>query len=377
MMSTAARPRTRRLAIDATCLRAGRTTGIERYTAGILASLPGHLPSWRVSVVAIAGVPIPAPSDVQVVPLSHAHRVVQEQALLPWALREISADAAFFPGFAPPIMTPRQPHTFAYIHDGALWRHKTTLSRAARYYYKPALTFGLRARAVDTVLTHAVATAEDLRAHVPGDIPIFPVPPGVATYAAEADVGVLQSSLQAEAPFVLAVGTIEPRKNYGVLLRAWQDLISRGMRIPLRIVGRPGWGDLEAISPDLEELVQFTGAVSDVELAALYATCRLFVMPSIYEGFGLPVVEAMLRGACCVVSDLPVFREIGGGLLRYISPRDPLAWAAAIESAWSSPSRDTAALKGRAAVYEWDRSAQALAAVIEAQTDAGVGHAGR
>jgi glycosyltransferase involved in cell wall biosynthesis len=134
--------------------------------------------------------------------------------------------------------------------------------------------------------------------------------------------------------FLLYVGTIEPRKNLDVLLGALSRLKGQGCEVPLVVAGKLGWLYDEFLakirSLGLESLVLLPGFVPEDDLPALYTAAEVFVYPSVYEGFGIPILEAMGCGTpvlCSNVSSLPEVTGDGGILL---PPRDPAAWAEAI-----------------------------------------------
>lgn len=134
-------------------------------------------------------------------------------------------------------------------------------------------------------------------------------------------------------PYFVTVGTIEGRKNHILLLKIWEHLVARlGDKAPrLLIVGQRGWeadhafGLLDrnaALRGHVRELDQ----CEDEELARLIAGARAVLMPSFAEGFGLPVVEALELGTPVIASDLPVFREIAGGIPTFLDPTDGAGW---------------------------------------------------
>jgi glycosyltransferase involved in cell wall biosynthesis len=146
----------------------------------------------------------------------------------------------------------------------------------------------------------------------------------------------LRTPEQPDPPFV-SVGTIERRKNHGLLLRCWSLLIDRlGAAVPqLVLAGSPGLGaaDLEAEfrrDPRLRAHVTLTGGIDDGALAHLIAGARAVLLPTLAEGFGLPLVEAFALGRPVLASDLPAFREVGQGVPTLLDPRDAGAWAAAV-----------------------------------------------
>ncbi len=138
--------------------------------------------------------------------------------------------------------------------------------------------------------------------------------------------------------YLLAVGTREPRKNLKTVAEAYAALpAATQARFPVLWVGPSGWGDI-SLSPAGERAKQLgriglVGYVSNRDLAALYRNTTLFVMSSVYEGFGMPVVEAMACGARVALSKIPVFEEVAGGSARYVDPMDVVGWRDAIEEA--------------------------------------------
>ncbi len=177
----------------------------------------------------------------------------------------------------------------------------------------------------------------------------------------------LRLSFRPSENFILAVSTIEPRKNYGVLLDAYMQYYRRvGLRaFPLVIAGRRGWETPEFYRR-LEDAQRECGRIytleglSDRHLNELYRTCGLFVMPSLYEGFGLPLLEALCNGRRALASDIPCFHEIGGAFARYLPAEDVEAWAAALEEYTIDAPPAAAKKKARGAsvpptfpVHEW------------------------
>ena len=140
-----------------------------------------------------------------------------------------------------------------------------------------------------------------------------------------------------DTPYVLAVGTVQPRKNYELLVRAFRPVVEQ-LPHNLVIVGGKGWLDeglpAEIRRQGLEGRVRPAGFVADADLPALYAGADLFVFPSLYEGFGLPLLEAMACGTPVLSSDassLPeVVRGPAGEAAILLSPHDEAAWSAAI-----------------------------------------------
>jgi alpha-1,3-rhamnosyl/mannosyltransferase len=170
--------------------------------------------------------------------------------------------------------------------------------------------------------------------------------------------------------FALHVGTLEPRKNLPMLMRAWEQLHASPRAIlPLVLCGAVGWKN-DDLAPILvrgesEGWLINLGYVSDAVLAALYARAMLVCCPSLYEGFGFPVVEAMKAGTPVVASDIPVHREMGGPAAVFLPSDDPARWAAEVAALASNEDRRhdlSERGRQRAAEFSWQRTASGTAA---------------
>lgn len=172
--------------------------------------------------------------------------------------------------------------------------------------------------------------------------------------------------------FLLAIGHFERRKNYPELIRAISILKAKAQVLQLVIVGNDS-GGMAQLQEQVDELgltdqVHLLKGLSDHELRCIYLLCRLFVFSSLYEGFGIPILEAMAAGKPMVLSDLPVFREISQDQAIYFHSHDPHAMAAAIRNALASPAACDAMVEfGRRRVHEFsfDKLAQELAATYK------------
>jgi glycosyltransferase involved in cell wall biosynthesis len=169
--------------------------------------------------------------------------------------------------------------------------------------------------------------------------------------------------------FWLAVGTIEPRKNYALLLEAYAHLVaeSPGHVLPLCIAGQAGWLE-SSLAPRIRQLglddhVRCLGFVEDAALAALYRACFAFVYPSLYEGFGLPVVEALSCGAAVVAMRSTSLPEVVGEAGILVASRSPAALLDAMRQLVLESGRRAdlrAAAPQQAARFSWQRSAATL-----------------
>lgn len=170
--------------------------------------------------------------------------------------------------------------------------------------------------------------------------------------------------LAATGPYLLSVGTLEPRKGYPIALDAFERLWGKGLDISYVIVGRAGW-NTSALSqrirrhPEFGRRLFWFDKAGDADLRALYANARAVVNASLAEGFGLPLVEAAFYGAPVIASDIEVFREVGGAGARYFDLLDARSLAAAIEAELAGPK-----IAPAIATISWRLSAQELARLI-------------
>jgi glycosyltransferase involved in cell wall biosynthesis len=166
-------------------------------------------------------------------------------------------------------------------------------------------------------------------------------------------------------PYILTVGTVEPRKNQVGLVKAFAEAGEALAGHTLVLAGIPGWGQ-EQVEAAIDKLrighrVVLTGKVSNLELAALYAGAHGFALPSIYEGFGIPLVEAMSFGLPCVAGSTPALAELAGDAALLCDPADVDALAGALVSLATDDAlrgRLTAAARSRAARYSWAETAR-------------------
>lgn len=182
------------------------------------------------------------------------------------------------------------------------------------------------------------------------------------------------------APYLLTLSTVEPRKNLGRLFEAFARLIRRPEHATLRLVvaGSKGWKTAPIYRRPQElgiaDRIDFVGFVPDDQLPALFAGCAAFVLPSIIEGFGLPLLEAMAFGAPAVCSNAGSLPEVGGDVPTYFDPLDVEAMEAALHAELSSSRpREQRAGEGklRAAGFSWRETAEqtleALSAAVESR----------
>ena len=345
-----------RLGIDATWLRPDRLSGVERYAIELLPALAKLAPG---EIVLFARPELPAALaalDVERHETQLLGRLPLDQAWLPWAAMRARVDLLHTLASPTPLLW--RGASAMTIHDATPWLHPDAMDTGTRYYVKPLYPQAL-ARA-DLVFTVSESAREDLvRAAGARRERIVVTPNGVDPIFFEA-----RAPEGPQAPYLLAVGTLEPRKNLPVLLEALRILRRDGRDLMLLVAGRQAWSHSLPLG-DLAPHVKLLGTVRDAELAALYAGAVCFVQPSLHEGFGLPLAEAMAAGAAAVASDIPALREVGGETVRYADPHDPESFAAAIRCALDDREGSqlrAAAARGRARHFRWEDTARATLA---------------
>jgi glycosyltransferase involved in cell wall biosynthesis len=190
------------------------------------------------------------------------------------------------------------------------------------------------------------------------------IPLGVPDRLADPpDLGDVRRRLALPERFVLATGTLEPRKNLPRLIEAHRSLESAP---PLLVAGPKGW-ELDRALEGVDENVRLLGFVSDADLAALYELCTVFAFPSLYEGFGLPVAEAMRSGTACLVSDRGSLPEVGGDAVEYCDPLDVASIAAGLSRLLESGELRAELgrrARERAETFTWERCAAQTVALL-------------
>ncbi len=220
-----------------------------------------------------------------------------------------------------------------------------TFDRAMRPNRRSAIieraTIGPAARRCSAFIAISQATADALAARYPRTGPLTRVAP--LAVAPELLAAPRNDSTALPPPgFVLAVGTLEPRKNLPRLVDAYRRLDSQlQQRHPLVVVGALGWDTGETLSAlhSLGDRCTMLGYVSDGELMELYRRCAVFCYPTLGEGFGLPVLEAMAVGATVLTSNVSSLPEVGDGAVDYIDPRDIASIAAGLQGLLGDESR--------------------------------------
>jgi glycosyltransferase involved in cell wall biosynthesis len=312
--------------------------------------------------------------DCEAVLAPYRHEVLLKTRWLPQVEPLLECDAILYPYWpSPPFRRPGAPPAAVFVHDLAFRLRPAEVPWQQRAYMGFVLPAALRQ--ASAVLVPSESTKHDLleqykKYGLEGKVEVVPEGPPPASPS-----GPLPDGL--EPGFILAVGTIEPRKNYPRLLAAYRQL--RHSHVPfiiggrpgvpqLVIAGRPGWayGDtLQRIAS--EPGVRYLGHVDEPTLAALYESASVLAFPSLYEGFGLPLLEAMSRGLPAVVGSAGALPELARGAAIPVDADEVSEIAVALEQLLAGEAlREKLGSEGKrlAQDYTWSNAAQRTLATM-------------
>jgi len=362
-----------RVGVDARLL-SEPATGIGRYTAELtkeLVNKPSKFYLYSARPVAVKH----WQQDNVMVRSTNLHsrvsRMLWSQTCLPYWATKDHVDIFWGATHRLPRYLPEQVARVVTIHD-LVWKHAgETMRPLSRWVEKRLMPQAILQ--ADRIVADSVSTAKAIEVEYPamGDR-IRVVYPGTTDLPAPLDFQSL-SYFGVERPYFLFVGTLEPRKNLQRLLEAYA-LLDPEIRSYARLVvaGGKGWGgvDLAGLVKelDLNGNVITTGYVDDVQLSTLYAYARFLAMPSLYEGFGLPLVEAMSFGVPVLTSDRSSLPEVAGDAGTLVDPFDVHSIAEGLSSLLSDDAyRDHLASLAipNAKRFSWYNSAREMWAVFE------------
>lgn len=345
----------KKVAVDANPAVRKVATGTETYAREVARRLPAEAPELDFRFYASRPGPLPG-VDLTVLP----GRRLWSQARLPMELWRRPPDLFFAPSHVVPFLTAGRALTV--VHDLAFERYPGIYSPAARAYLR--LTTRWAERRCDRLVTVSQATARDLTE-------LHGVDPSRITVVPEAASPPEQPMIPAEArrrteglgidrPYVLHLGRIEARKNQETALAAVRLLPDL-----LLVCAGPIFDGELAERLAASERCRLLGLVDSEDREALYRGAEALVFPSLYEGFGLPILEAMLRDLPVVTASVSSLPEVGGDAAVYVDdPLDAEGLAAALRRALDDGERLRRLGRERAATFSWQRTAAGVAGVI-------------
>jgi len=316
-----------RIGVDASLL-ADQITGIGRYAQEILSRLVLSRHQWFLYSH--------RPLKTQDWQFDNVHlrtgrgpkrfmRVIWGQTALPMLACNDNLDLFWSPAHRFPYFLPKKIARVVTIHD-LVWKHAPeTMQPLTRWLDTNLMPHAVRV--ADCVIADSANTAKDVLAEMPyaqGKIHVVPLGVSLLTQSQSRES---LNSLGLQNPFFLFVGTLEPRKNLARLLEAFSTLPEHiKNKATLAIAGGKGWGGVE-IATIAEKLgianrVRILGYVNDQQLATLYTHALFLAMPSLYEGFGLPFLEAMSRGTPVLTANCASMPEVAGDAGVLVNPHE-------------------------------------------------------
>lgn len=291
---------------------------------------------------------------------------------IPLLLRKRKVDIVLEPAHFGPFNLPKHIKRITFIHDltPLIFPEMHTFhGQLLQKIFLPGIL-----RRADHVLVNSAYTQSDLIAHFPfcQDKSTVTLLGKEALFQPDHRPEVLQK-YQVKQPYILYTGTIEPRKNLLTLLKAFHAFKKQtGLPHQLVWVGKSGWKNkeiFEAIesSPFRDDIIQ-TGYVLREELPALYSQGMVFVYPSLYEGFGLPILEAMACGTPIITSNTSSMPEVGGQAALYIQPKDHLSLTEYLIKIAQEPTfrqQKSAEVLQQASQFDWKETAIRSLEVVE------------
>jgi glycosyltransferase involved in cell wall biosynthesis len=362
------------IAFDGTTLRKGRT-GVGYYTEHLLRHAAAMCGDDRVTVVSNAPIETASPLPPGIgtdVSAPWLPRFVWMHTYAPRVLRRLNADVVHFTNGMVPIASPVP--TVVTIHDMSLTMYPRFHPLRRIVLNRPFVN--LAAKRADAIVTVSEAARRDIvrlygldcaRVHVVHEA----AAPAFRVIHDPFELRRVRERYGLADRFVLYVGTIEPRKNLPTLIEAFaRRRISGDLPHQLVCVGPYGWlsNDIDAQIDRLRirDAVRFTGYVPFDDLPALYNLAEMFVFPSIYEGFGLPVVEAMACGTPVITGTVAALNEVAADAAERLATLDPDALGDAIVAlARDRDRREELSRRGqqRAQLFSWERAAAETLAV--------------
>jgi glycosyltransferase involved in cell wall biosynthesis len=304
---------------------------------------------------------------------SPPRRLVWEQTGLPGLVQKTALDLLHSPHYTRPVALGCA--SVVTFHDMTFFLYPRYHTLFKRLYFPFAMRNS--ARSADALIAVSENTKKDILQHlnVP-DSKIHVVYHGVdERFSPLYDKEQLNSiSLKYNLPedFILYVGVVEPRKNLIALLNAFRNLNKTNKNLRLVIVGQTGWGYdkvMELVeTPELKGTVLLTGYIPPDELPAIYNLAKIFVYPSIYEGFGLPVLEALACGTPTITTSVSALPEIIGDAGVLVPPDNDQALLDAMQTLLENDSeQNRLSKKGvqRAAFFTWERAARETCKVYQ------------
>ena len=366
-----------KIAFDISDLASNRADGTTRYTKELAKRLPKLQPKheWLFFCPSLPPGVEKEITAANVKILRSPWPKYWTQLRLPWELYRYRPEILFMPIQQLPILRPRM-KTVAVVHDLAI--HKFPRQFTFKDWLLLHLFSAQVCRQATKIIAVSKATARDIAQYYRRTREVRVVGHGIDQeqwrlprdeQEAQLAMGVINQKLGITKPYILYVGQIQPRKNLVRLIKAFNRLAPENHNWQLVLAGGHGWKrqtiDNAYNNSPFKNRIHRLGTVKDNELRALYWGAEVFVLPSLYEGFGMPILEAMSCGCPVVTSDNSALPDVAGGAAQIIKATDVLSIKNGIQAAINGRAELINRGRQRVKSVSWDKTAKQTLAIIE------------
>lgn len=363
-----------RVLIDLTSL-ADNFSGIERYAACLTEQMIKDMSVEYILIFKESIHPIfeqtVKQKNVNTVVLPRRNKLFFNQIVLPNAIRKITADWYLFLAFPVPVLLFKK-NMVSTIHDICCWDCPDTMNGMSSIYFRISHRVALlKCKRIITISRFSESRIVEKLHYAPNKI--WRIYCGVDNkflnyQSSNYDFSSIKKKYNLPDHYILSLSTLEPRKNLNVLIKAYSKMLKNGdATLPLVLAGRTGWKMsrlLDSIDPMVKDKIIFTGFVDDEDLPCVYGSADIFVFTSMYEGFGIPPLEAMACGTKVVSSNSTALPEALGNAAFYFENNNCDDLEKRIAEALNLSDEDNITIKreevNQVAKFNWEREAEKL-----------------
>lgn len=309
--------------------------------------------------------PLSKRENIRFVRIKGRNKLLANQITLPLTMRRIKADVYIFPAFPVPILF-KKPGTYGMIADLGCYDVPQTMKKKQVVFFRECNKHTAKvSKKVLTISEFSSGRIQEILktpAEKILDLYVGINHPASESYTKER-IAQVKQKYKLPDKYLLSLSTIEPRKNLRLLIQAYMEINSSAAPLPpLVLAGRRGWLMEDDIAMAVESgRIIFTGFVDDDDLPGLYAGAEAFVFPSLYEGFGMPPLEAQAAGVRKVLSsDAPALKEVLGDTAMYFKNNDKQSLKNALSRLNDYEGAEAADIAANLDRFTWEKSAAAL-----------------
>lgn len=361
-----------KICVDLTSL-ADNLSGIERYAACITLEMIKEHEEQYVLVfkreISSLFKDVCKQENIETIVLPECKKLLFNQIRLPNVLRKIKADWFIFLAFPAPVLLFKK-NMVETIHDITAWDYPETMNGMSKWYFKLSHLIAIeKCKAIITISNFSKQRINEKLGY-PID-KIWLIYCGIDQERFVVDdskLDEIRKKYHLPQRYLLSLSTLEPRKNLPLLIHAYEELIRENVELPpLVLAGRKGW-KMEELLSSIDEKVKnklyFTGFIDDEDLPEVYGMAEFFVFPSIYEGFGIPPLEAMACGTPILSSDAASLPEVCGDAAVYFESNNLQSLKDALKKIGVMDNTERTRLeyagRDRIGLFDWGKEANKL-----------------